>query len=435
MAWNGGQSGVQKRRFKGEGPERGGVNTRSSAILSGVAALLVAAAILGVSALSGVPIVSTLVNTSQTSASQPTATQTTGAQTGAPQPVTSQTTGVQTAAAQPASPGTLSVMLTDPPHVPEGVTAVYVAYSDLAVHVSGAGNNSGWTKLSNGGMIDLMSTVNISQTIAAVKVPVGTYNALSLNVTSSTVTSNGRNYTAFVVGGYLFVPIAGGGIQVNDSKPSAAIIEISPLVMNIGSQSDLEFLVRSTAVAWPVPSTQLTGQMQHEGFRFPLVGMRWWERFAQNATSNLQVTNASLSSNSLSVSVKAGAENTVVRLVIVSPLAQTLGGDRWGRIPMGLSATAVFSVEANGSLVPLMQFVRVNHPAGLGQALNDIRVGLTLGGYNLTEGSSATFSYTGPVGLGYESPMMMQKGVIAGQQYVVTVIGTDALASQVVVAE
>jgi uncharacterized protein DUF4382 len=389
---------------------REAVNTRNSAILSGVAALAVAVAILGVSMLSGVPIVSTLVNTTQTSNSQ-------------------------ASTAQPASPGTLSIMLTDPPHVPAGVTAVYVGYSDLAVHVSGAGNNSGWTKLTNGGSIDLMSTVNISQTIAAVKITSGVYNALSMNVTSATVTSDGKNYTAFVVGGYLFVPIAGGGIQVNDSKPSAAIIEISPLVMNIGSQSDLEFVVRSTAIAWPVPSGQVTGEMQHQGFRFPLAGMRWWERFSQNETANLQINSASLSSGSFSVSVTAPTQSTTVRLVVVSPLGQAIVGGRWGRIPVGLSSTAVFVVETNGTIVPIRQFVKVNIPVGGDQSLHDIRVGLTSLGYNLTSGSSATFSYAGPIGLGYETPRMMQATIVPGQQYVVTVIGTGALASQVVVAK
>jgi hypothetical protein len=396
------------------------VNTRNSAILSGVAALAVAVAILGVSMLSGVPIVSILVNTTQTSSSQVSS---------------AQVTSVQVGTTQPASPGTLSIMLTDPPRVPAGVTAVYVEYSDLSVHISGAGNNSGWTKLTNGGSIDLMSTVNISQTIAAVKVTSGVYNALSMNVTSATVTSNGRNYTAFVVGGYLFVPIAGGGVQVNDSKPSAAIIEISPLVMNIGSQSNLEFIVRSTAIAWPVPSGQVTGEMQHQGFRFPLAGMRWWERFNQNATANLQITSASLSSDSFSVSVTAPSQTTTIRLVVVSPLAQAIGGGRWGRIPVGLSSTAVFVVETNGSIVPIRQFVRVNIPAGGDQSLHDIRIGLMSLGYNLTSGSSATFSYTGPIGLGYEIPRMMQATIVPGQQYAVTVIGTDALASQVVVAK
>jgi hypothetical protein len=380
------------------------VNTRSNAILAGVAALAVAVAILAVSMLSGVPVVSTLVNTSQGNSGQGSTTQV-------------------------ASPGTLSIMLTDPPHVPEGVTAVYVYYSDLAVHVSGVGNGSGWTKLTNGGSIDLISTVNISQTIAATRVPTGRYNALSLNVTSATVTSNGRNYTAFVVGGYLFVPIAGGGVEVNDSKPSATIIQISPLVMNIGSDSNLEFVIRSTAIAWPIPSGQVTAQMQHEGFRFPLAG-GWWRRFSQNATANLQITGASLSSGSLSVTVMGGIQSTRIGLVIVSPLAEALGGSHWGRMPMGLAGTSVFVVQPNGTLTSI-GLMRGNMPAGGDTSLHSIRAGLLGGGYNLTAGSKAAFSYSGPINLGF---FRMQSSIVPQQQYVITVIGTDALASQVVVA-
>jgi len=405
---------VQKCRFKEEASNGEGVNTRNSAILCGAAALVVALGIIGVSMLSGVPIVSTSVNTTQPNSSQ-----------------------VNTA--QSALPGTLTVMLTDPPHVPDGVTAVYVDYSALAVHVSGAGNRTGWTKLSSGGTIDLMSTVNFSQTIAAVKVTTGTYNALSLNVTSSAVTYNGKNYTAFVVGGYVFIPIAGGGVEVNDSKPSATIIDISPLVMNIGSQSDLEFVVRSTAVAWPVPPGQVTGQMQHEGFRFPLAGVLWWGRFSQNATANLQISSASLSANSLSVTVEDGLRGTSIKMVIVSPLAERLGMSYPEHVPMMLSGTAIFAVEANGSLVPLQQFVRTVVPLGGDESFHDIRTGLANLGYNLTAGSTATFSYTGPIGVSLPFPGMGHvKGipiVTSSQQYLITVIGTDALASQVVVAK
>lgn len=198
------------------------MKTSSSAILSGIAALAVVAAVLGISTLAGVP---TLTNpTSNIS------------------PV-----------ANPGTPGTLTVLLTDPPHVPNGVTGVYVTYTNLAVHVADAGNQSGWTTLSTAGAIDLMSTLNVSQTIAAVQVPTGLYNALRFNVTSATVTLNSKNYTSFVANSELFIPIK-GGIVVNDSKPSATIIDISPIVMNIGSSSNPEFVIRSAATAYAVPS-------------------------------------------------------------------------------------------------------------------------------------------------------------------------------------
>ena len=40
--------------------------------------------------------------------------------------------------------GDFGVFMTDPPTVPDGTTAVYINYSDVQVHVSGAGNATGW---------------------------------------------------------------------------------------------------------------------------------------------------------------------------------------------------------------------------------------------------------------------------------------------------
>ena len=87
-----------------------------------------------------------------------------------------------------AGSGTLAVMLTDPPTVPNGVSAVYATYNDLQVHVSDAGNQSGWYDLHSSGEINLMSIVNVSQTIASTNVPSGVYNILRFNITSSIVT-------------------------------------------------------------------------------------------------------------------------------------------------------------------------------------------------------------------------------------------------------
>src|SRR5579884_2145922 len=93
--------------------------------------------------------------------------------------------------------GTLSVMLTDPPTVPQGTTDLYMTYNKVGVHVAEAGNNSGWKVFSQSGTIDLMQTINVSQTIAIGSLPAGgKFNALGFNVSSVVVTYNGKNYTA-----------------------------------------------------------------------------------------------------------------------------------------------------------------------------------------------------------------------------------------------
>ena len=96
-----------------------------------------------------------------------------------------------TSTAQSGPSGTLAVLLTDPPTVPNGVTAVYATYSDVQVHVNGAGNLSGWYDLHSSGQINLMSVINIGQTIASTSVPTGNYDALRFNVTAAMVTYQG----------------------------------------------------------------------------------------------------------------------------------------------------------------------------------------------------------------------------------------------------
>jgi len=95
--------------------------------------------------------------------------------------------------------GTLAVLLTDPPTVPDGTTAVFITYSGLAIHVADAGNKSGWHVLNAQGKIDLMSIINVSQTIASENIQSGNFNALAFNITSATVTFNDANYSAYLV--------------------------------------------------------------------------------------------------------------------------------------------------------------------------------------------------------------------------------------------
>ncbi len=53
-------------------------------------------------------------------------------------------------------------------------------------------------------------------------------------------------------------------------------------------------------------------------------------------------------------------------------------------------------------------------------------------GYNLTAGASVTFSFSGTLSLGFNKRHTESK--VSGQQYLITVVGDEALASIVVVA-
>jgi hypothetical protein len=347
--------------------------------------------------------------------------------------------GVQNVNTTKAGVGTLSIMLTDPPVIPTGVTGVYVSYSDIMVHISGAGNQSGWYPVNSNGTIELLGSVNFSQTLGTVTVASGDYNLIRFNVTSAEVTYNGVNYTAFVPSSELTVRII-GGVEVTNSKPSATIIDLQTTVINIGSHSDPEFIIRPVVRAYPVPSSDVTVEMEHKGFRQDLTGQSWWTSLRERYTANLQITTASLTSNSLSLTVKdTGNHSTVLGLVTLSPLTVFLGGHGeypGDYIPDSLLNSATFLILKNGSLVPVRNFIAQALATGSGgdQARESLYQSLfgTVG-YNLTVGSSVTFTYSGTIVIGYPAlEGSVSSTMVSGQQYVVTVLGTEAVASYVV---
>jgi len=337
--------------------------------------------------------------------------------------------------------GSLSIMLTDPPATPAGVTKVYVSYSNFGIHVSGAGNKSGWYPINTAGSIELLGTVNFSQTLGTVSVSTGVYNMIRFNLTSAKVTYNGANYTAFVPRSELIVPIV-GGVHVNDSKLSATIIDLQTTIVNIGSKSNPEFIIRPLVWAFPVPPGQTSQSWEHKGFRLDLLRFALWKHYEERFTANLQVTTATLTANSLSVTVmNTGNHSTVLGLVTVAELSTFLGGHGMHpglHIADGLMTSETFVVMKNGSLIPLrsldkdvMQAMGINGKQGETRAYNSI---FGQAGYNLTKGSSTTFSYSGQIVIGFSFFGLLPTSIVSGDSYAITVLGTQAVASTVVTA-
>ena len=130
--------------------------------------------------------------------------------------------------------GTLQLSMIDPPNVPGNVVDVYVNYSSIQVHVSNAGNQSGWYNVTSSGTINLMKIVSASKLLGSASLPSGTYNIVRFNITSAIVTVNSTsgvlsNYTANVPSGMVQSVIT-GGVNVQASTTSALLVDISPRV-------------------------------------------------------------------------------------------------------------------------------------------------------------------------------------------------------------
>jgi len=339
--------------------------------------------------------------------------------------------------------------------VPAGVTAIYVTYSNVAVHVGGAGNQSGWTNANTTGTLDLMKMVNVSSTIATVKVTAGVYDALRFNVSSAQVTYNGANYTAFIPKAELTVVIP-GGIQVNATSSSGAIIDMHPTVLNIGSKSTPEFIVDTAASAFDLPKGVITKTIEAVGTIMRIDDQSWWQHINEQYTANIQIAAASVASQSLSVTVKnTGNRSVTLGTITLAPIGsecaapQTASSQGQRGVPLCFTGTAVFLVQNDSSLKSVSAFVlpmidqiitAIGQKGGMqsGTTTSTTTSESTAypgsSGYTLPPGASVTLTFAGKISFGFAMMGLTPPGVLSGDQYQITAVGQEALAETVVVA-
>ncbi len=320
--------------------------------------------------------------------------------------------------------GTLAVLMTDPPTVPDGVTAVYITYSDVQVHVADDGNQSGWNDMHSSGEINLMSVINSSQTIASANISSGKFNGLRFNVTSAVVTFQGTNYTADLVYQqhtlYVWIP---GGISVEDGQTAGAMIDMTPTVLLLGTPSSPTFAFIPSAIGYTLSAQSVTNH--------PHVGDRDDYHGAKDATRDMtsfENTSASLSSDLLKVTVHNNGNSTIVFRMVSLTATSTLSG---GWVPSdaigAVSKTSEFFVVApNGSLVPMTASTK----DGAEQTLE-------IAGFTLAPGANETFSYNGQLTFGAFALLQGQfptHPVTTGQKYIVTVLGSGEHAQTAVIA-
>ncbi len=328
-----------------------------------------------------------------------------------------------------AQSGGLALLMTDPPTVPSGVSAVYLSYADLGVHVAGLGNQTGWRVLNTAGRIDLLSVVNYTQTVALANTSAGDYNAIAFNVTSAVVTFQSQNFTAdFTSKTHLiFLPID-GGLTVVSGKTAAALIDFTPTVLLVGNQSNPQFAFVPAAKAYKVP-TQSVGTLHLTvGDKDDIHAATWWIQILHG--SKFQITQLTLTPSKLSIRiVNSGNSTLFLRLADLSAPVSVAGGTT--EVPNSasmLSISEVFAIEENTTLSPVIQI-----GSGAADAVIDT------GGYVIPIGASVTFDFTGNISLGiaqsstalHPHPALQ---IVPGRPYLLTLIGNGIVAEARVTA-
>lgn len=129
--------------------------------------------------------------------------------------------------------GIVTLSITDPPsvqsngipHYDARILHIYVPITEMDLHQSGLGstNDTGWNSVVVGfpRVVDMMSILNSSKTLASTNLASGSYDQVRFPVTTVTVTlSSIGNVTYTVPGGSIRITITGGGFQ---SSPGAKI--------------------------------------------------------------------------------------------------------------------------------------------------------------------------------------------------------------------
>lgn len=350
----------------------------------------------------------------------PKSTNTTSISSGKSTASTVVSTSTPTSTSSQGKTGQFAMGATDPPIAASGVSDAKLTYNAVAVHNAGSASKSGWITINATGTIDLMSSVNISQTIAEATIQSGTYDMARINIVSGTVVYDHSNYTAAIVSGTINATLQQKA-QVNSSAPSEAIIDLRTFIVNSGNSTSPQFIISASAKATAEPPSVVSSVSLQVGAKTTLQGQAWWTAFVDQTSSKVVITSATLTNGSLNLALKnAGNATANVQTVIVTPISAT--GSASASLPDSLTGSAVFTLSSSGSMQE-------------SNTLQDVAL-LTSVGTQVSAASSATLNYTGTISLGFGLSGVFQiTGIVSGQQYLITCMGANTYSSIVVVAQ
>ncbi|MDE1833348.1 MAG: DUF4382 domain-containing protein [Candidatus Micrarchaeota archaeon] len=140
--------------------------------------------------------------------------------------------------------GTVAVLLTDPPQVPAGTQSLVVSYSAVQVHVNTEHSgqpNPAWINASGSGSLNLMSIVNLSQTIAAASISNGsTIDMVRFNVSGAVITINGTAYNVTIPSGRITAHVSENPM-VNGT--TGLLLQMNPTVASIFTSNSTVFVL------------------------------------------------------------------------------------------------------------------------------------------------------------------------------------------------
>ncbi len=403
-----------------------------------IAIIMVAVAVIGATyyftTLGSVTTTNTVPSTQQSA-------QTTTTQQSTPTTPSTSSTSSSSSSVQGQS-GNLSILLTDPPNFPANVTNAYVYYSEIEVHMSTIGNQTtGWYVVAHAGHVSIADLQNFSVTVGNAPLQSGMYDSIRFHIVNATVTYNGVNYTAYVHGDELVVPIQ-GGITVSAGGSHGLLMDLASVVIPYQNGTSVGFIFASNALCYPFPGPAWHDNYGMMGHMTDLRQQGWWHDAWSHSVGNVTITNASLTPNSLSVTVKnTGSSNVTLFLLSVlypgnySCSSSTCTNDHMGDHSGGMMGDhhdhmgyedfhmfTAFNILSNKTLVQMSHNFDPEHMFFFRQS-----------GVVLAPNQTTTLTFSGPIvsmhdlHYNYNSP----SSIISGQQYIIAVLSNFGVGDSV----
>jgi hypothetical protein len=303
----------------------------------------------------------------------------------------------------PINTGFLAIQMTDPPNVPDNVTNIYITYSDIQVRLAGAQSQSpSWFTIAKSGRIDLMSVLNVSETLGVAKVDTGNFDILKFDISSAQVTYEGKNYSAYVPSNMMSIPMPHGAVTVTDNATTALIIDMSPTVVPFQNGFNLGFVLVPAATCIPIPPLDWNDGLDLPGATLD-TNSSWFQQAESQDSSNMTIVGASLTNSSLSITVQnSGNTNITISELDIIQNSTTSNG---------IEKIASFQVLDNSTILP--SYVDIS---------NDPNAAV---GFLLAPDQTETFTFSGNIltdATSNESP------IVSGTVYYLSVDGDLATA-------
>lgn len=192
----------------------------------GLAAVIVAVTIIGVSLFANLPN-TPVVPTGPTESTGPTA--------------STSPTGPTTPTVPTVEEATFAVLLTDPPTVPAGTTQLNLTYTDVLLHVIYPNGTDEWLPVGAEGTVNLFSLVNMTQTLATITIPLNsTVDKVQFTIADVTAVVNEQTYNVTSLSDTFVVKVVNGAVN---KTLSGVLIDFNPTLVQIQASDENDTLV------------------------------------------------------------------------------------------------------------------------------------------------------------------------------------------------